>query len=286
MTTHFTTVGTNKGGPGKTTTAINLGCALARAGYTVLFVDLDPQGNLTRRVGARLGPDTATAAEIIKAAAERDFHGCAADAIVDADIGPEYAGRLKVIGATETLTNRSHEFHVPGAINRLRNSLKGATEGIQVALLDTGPGFGLLQQMALAASDDVLIVVQPEADGTHGGGRLSDFVLDQAEVIGVPQLRVLGYIANLVRINTAVHRDNMSQLPDYIADGQDLQRLAGRLPAYLWDPYIPSVTKVIEASEHNGGPGAAIERHGTVGRDVANRYDLLAKRYITEAGLR
>jgi chromosome partitioning protein len=282
---HATTLGTNKGGPGKTTTCINLGCALARAGYTVLWVDLDPQGNLTRRVGAQLTPDTATAAEIIEAGATREYYGCAADAIVPAGIEADYSGRLKVIGATIDLTNRSNEFHVPGAINRLRNALKGATEGIDVILYDTGPGFGLLQQMALAASDDVLIVVQPETDGTHGGGRLSDFVLDRADAIGVPDLRILGYIANLVRMNTAVHKDNMSQLPGYIAEGQPPARLGARAPAYLWEPYIPNVTKVLEAGEHNGGPGAAIERHGTVGREIASRYDQLAKRYTAEAGL-
>lgn len=284
--THATTVGTNKGGPGKTTTAINLGCALARAGCTVMWVDLDPQGNLTRRVGAQLGKETPTAAEVIEAAARREFHGCAVDAIVPVGIEADYAPRLKVIGANIDLTNRSNEFHVPGAINRLRNALKGATDGIDVMLLDTGPGFGLLQQMALAASEDVLIVVQPETDGTHGGGRLSDFVLDQAEAIGSPNLRVLGYIANLVRMNTSVHKDNMEQLPQYIADGQDPARLAGRAPATLWEPFIPNATKVIEAAEHNGGPGAAIERHGSVGRDIASRYDELAKRYLTEAGLR
>lgn len=284
--THITTVGTNKGGPGKTTTAINLGCALARKGYTVLWIDLDPQGNLTRRAGAQLEADTPTAAEMIEAAAKREFYGCAADAIVAAGIEADYGARLKVIGATIDLTNRANEFHVPGAINRLRNALKDATAGIDIALLDTGPGFGLLQQMALAASDDVLIVVQPETDGTHGGGRLSDFVLDQAEVIGVPELRILGYVANLVRMNIAVHKDNMSQLPQYIADGQSPERLAGRAPAFLWEPFIPNASKVIEAAEHNGGQGAAIERHGTVGRDIANRYTELAKRYLTEAGVR
>lgn len=263
--THVTMIGNHKGGPGKTSATVNLACALARQGRTVLTVDLDPQGNLTRRMRARFDPETTvTVSEVIQAATP----GAAKQAIVPCEFPVAYASRLLVICAQADLTNRANEWHIPGAVSRLRESLTSSLDGIDDVLLDTGPGLGLIQQMGLVAANDVLPVIQPEKDAMDGAADLVDFVTENSRKLGNPDLGILGFLLSMVR-PISLHTSRIAELDE--AYGEDL----------VWKPAIPDRTVVKEAHEAAGG-AVPVELRGPVGREIAGLYDQLGVRYRKE----
>ncbi|MBK5255575.1 MAG: ParA family protein [Vicinamibacteria bacterium] len=149
-------VANQKGGVGKTTTAINLAASLAVAEKRVLAIDLDPQGNLTSGFGLEkapglydallsgtaLPPPTSTAIEYLK--------------IVPSD--PDMAGLEVALAAGE-----DREF-------RLRAALELQRENFDFILLDTPPSLGLLAVNALTAADSVMVPIQCEYFALEGLG--------------------------------------------------------------------------------------------------------------------
>jgi chromosome partitioning protein len=262
--TNITEVGNNKGGPGKTSVTVNLACALARQGKRVLTIDMDPQGNLTGRMRARFDPETTlTVSEVIDAATP----GAALQAMVPCDLPAEYAGLISVICAQRDLVNRANEFHIPGSAARLRESLTGSVDGFDVVLIDTPPTLGLLQQMALVAANDVLIVVQPEKDAMDGLADLAEFVAANARKLGNPDLGILGIVVSMVR-PIGLHANRTAELRESYGD-------------MVWKPAIPDRTAIKEAHEAEGG-AVPVEQKGSVGREIAALYDELAIRYLKE----
>jgi chromosome partitioning protein len=265
--TNIIMVGNNKGGPGKTSACVNLACALARQGRRVAAADMDPQGNLTRRLRAVFDPlKTPTISEVIEAATP----GAALSAMVPCGFPVEYAHLIKVICAQKDLTNRANEWHVPGAVDRLRESLTGSLDDVDDVLMDTAPGLGLLQQTALVAASGVLIVVQPEKDAMDGAADLADFVAANARKLRNPDLYILGLILSMVR-PIGLHASRAAELDEVY--GADL----------VWKPAIPDRTAVKEAHEAEGG-AVPVEFKGRVGQEIAGMYDLLAARYLKETG--
>lgn len=291
--THVTTMGNFKGGTGKSSAAVNMACALARQGYTVLVVDLDPQANATRRFDAQLGEDTPTVSEIIEQGARRP--GCAADAIVAIGFDAEYAHRIKIIPATIELTNRAKDS-VPNAARRLYHALSGAINGFDYVLIDCGPTLGDLTHLALAASDDAVIVTEPETDSMEGAGTFVEFVYRWRTVLEVPHCGIIGIIVSKVR-NLSLHRQRIEILEgfvgSYFPEGID--------PAPVWDPHIPLTTVINTAHEGKAIPvievltngdemekmqlvGIPVETQGAKGREISEIYDKLAKHYIAATG--
>jgi cellulose biosynthesis protein BcsQ len=253
--THVTAVGNHKGGPGKTATAVNLACALARRNRTVLLVDMDPQGNATRRIAAAFDPSkTPSVSEVIKA----DTPGAALAAMVPCRFEIEYATRIQVIGAAIDLTNRSNESYLPGAAARLANSLDGSLDGIDDVLIDNGPSLGLLTQMSLAAADDVLGVVQPEIDAMDGAASLVEFVALNGRKLGNPGLTMAGMVLSIVQ-NISIHRDRTEELRDLYGD-------------LILDPEIPARVGLKEAAE----AAVPLEQAGRQGMALVPLYDKLA----------
>jgi chromosome partitioning protein len=145
-------VASQKGGVGKTTTAINLGACLAQEGQRVLIVDVDPQGNATSGLALN-GNDLQTSTyEVILGHAEMaaSIHQTA---LANLDVCP--AGQRLSGAEIELVSLMSREA-------RLKNALATVRETYDFIFLDTPPSLGLLTVNALTASDSVLIPLQCE----------------------------------------------------------------------------------------------------------------------------
>ena len=155
-------IANQKGGVGKTTTAVNLGAALAEAGFRVLVVDLDPQGNASTGLG--INP--------------RDVESSIYDVIMtDAPaldcVEPTSLKNLFVLPATIDLAGA--EIELVSAFSRelkLRRALDAVRPEYDIILIDCPPSLGLLTVNGLAAADDVIVPVQSEYYALEGLGQL------------------------------------------------------------------------------------------------------------------
>lgn len=155
-------IANQKGGVGKTTTAVNLGAALAEAGFRVLIVDLDPQGNATTGLG--LNP--------------RDVNGSVYDVLLndlamEDCIEPTSVKNLFVAPATIDLAGAEIEL-VPQMSRelRLRRAIDSVRDQYDLVLIDCPPSLGLLTLNGLAAADDIIVPIQCEYYALEGLGQL------------------------------------------------------------------------------------------------------------------
>jgi chromosome partitioning protein len=155
-------IANQKGGVGKTTTAVNLGAALAELDYRVLVIDLDPQGNATTGMGI----------------SHRNVEGSIYDVIMnDAPIDdctePTTVKNLFVVPANIDLAGAEIEL-VPAFSRelKLRRALAQIAGSYDFTLIDCPPSLGLLTVNGLAASDDVIVPIQCEYYALEGLGQL------------------------------------------------------------------------------------------------------------------
>ena len=155
-----------KGGVGKTTTAINLAASVALTGRQVLLVDLDPQANLTSGVGLRnKPPEAGTIYEILTALHTPDSHGF---------LLPTPIPGLMVIPADRNLTGAEIELvTLPDRESRLRHFLSTLRDRFDYIFVDCPPSLGLLTLNALVAADAVMIPLHCEYFALEG---LADLV--------------------------------------------------------------------------------------------------------------
>lgn len=160
-------VANQKGGVGKTTTAINIAAALAQAGQRVLVVDVDPQGNLTSGVGCKgqIPDDRTTYHALTTEQAVTDAHPFIQHTSVE---------RLDLIGADRHLTGAEIEMvGLSQREERLRLLLAGVRAEYDYVFIDCPPSLGLLTLNALVAADAVLIPLHCEYFALEG---LADLV--------------------------------------------------------------------------------------------------------------
>lgn len=231
----------NKGGVGKTTTTRELAAALARAGNRVLVVDMDPQANITRRLGVRPTPGQPT---ILDALTGRRKGGIA-DIIVPCGWDIPDANLIDVAPSDLRLDEHIHQAHQPGFDKQLKRILFGVTDGYDYTLFDCHPSMGPIEQLAVAAldmpRDGVYIVIEPGHDAISGASRVIDIIADWADRFEV-RTRVRGVIVNLVREKTNLHQARTQHLPASLhADG--------RADVPILSPHIPNVIHLAEAQD-------------------------------------
>ncbi|MEU9129834.1 ParA family protein [Kitasatospora sp. NPDC048540] len=247
----------NKGGSGKSAMVVNLAAALAEGGDEVDVADVDPQGNSSRRLGARPDADQMTISEAIKC----DALGAARDAYVPCGWGGIYGSRIRVLPARFELENRISEAGTVGAVKRLRRALAGCDDR-RITLLDCPPSLGHLTQLAMVAADVVLIVAEPEFDGIEGAVRVLNFVRDHADDLSNPRLRVAGVVPSRVRTGLGVH--------DFQIDGLD-----SCFPGLVWAPHIRE-RAVVKAAADSVAPLRSLRSQPA--REVADDFAKLATR--------
>lgn len=194
-------IANQKGGVGKTTTAINLSAALARAGKRVLLVDLDPQGNSSL---------TFLAHDAIEASIY--------ELLTDGQTSCENVIRHTAVPALDILPSRISlakfeskllgEFDAPF---RLKDKMDGLTSSYEYIVIDTPPTLGLITVNALVASDYVIVPIQPSYFALEG----TDDLLDTVEKVRArpnPNLKVLGILITLLDKRTTLARDIHEQI--------------------------------------------------------------------------
>ena len=262
-------IGNHKGGSGKTATTVGLAAALAELERRVLVVDLDPQANASRRMGVRVDPvhPIPTISEAIRASQAGDAPGAAAEAIVAPDWPEPYRDRIGLIPSRFDLENRISEAATVGAVGRLRRALDGVDSDYDVTLIDCPPSLGHLTQLALAAADAAVAVLDPEYDSVEGAVRLRDFVATAAAELGNPTLRMAGVIVSRVRAQLGAHSFQLDGLADLFG------------PELVWSPVIPE-RAVVKDGADAAVPPATLGSVAAAG--VAEIYRDLAARLLKE----
>src|SRR4051794_29034256 len=144
-------VANQKGGVGKTTTAVNMGACIAEAGYRTLLVDLDPQCNATVALGLARGAEATTYTCLL---GEGGFLEAAVATAVP---------HLHVVPSTPDLAGATVELpRLPGSERRLSDALEAVRPHFDYVVLDCPPSLGPLSVNALVAADRVIVPVQAE----------------------------------------------------------------------------------------------------------------------------
>ena len=244
-----------KGGVGKSTTAVSLGAALAESGTRVLVVDLDPQGNASTGLGIRHVAREVSTYEVVLAQAPIE-EGIVHTSIEGLDAVPS---TIDLAGAEiELVSQFSRESRLARALDPVR------TGRYDVVLMDCPPSLGLLTVNALTAADEVLVPIQCEYYALEGLGQLLRNVrLVQQNVNS--GLRLTGIVMTMF--------DSRTRLAEQVVD--EVRRYFGRR---VYDTVIPRTVRLSEAP----GYGKPITTYDPGSRG-AKAYRALAREFVARA---
>lgn len=240
-----------KGGVGKTTTAVNLSAALARRGQRVMLLDLDPQAHATTHLG--LEPD----------GKQPTLYDCLMENKPIADVRRLVAPNLWLAGSDINLA--AAEVELAGEVGReviLRDLLVPDEGQFDFVVMDCAPSLGVLTLNALAAAYEVFIPLQPHFLALHGLGKLFETTGLVAKRIN-PALTVGGIVVCLYEATTKLAGEVLGDLEDFLEKSRGAKTPWAK--AKVFQTRIRRNIKLAECPSHGmsifsyaaGCPGAA-----------------------------
>jgi len=219
-------IANQKGGVGKTTTAINLSSALSFADAKVLVVDMDPQGNATSGLGVELEENEASIYDLLIGRTKAKNVIRSTD-VENLDIIP---GNINLSAAeVELVTEISRE-------TKLKKALKKVADNYNVVIIDCPPSLGLLTVNSLTAADSVLIPLQCEYYAMEGLGKLLNTIRLIRESLN-EDLELEGILLTMFDPRNNLSKEVQKQVEEYLHDS-------------IFDTVIPRNVRLSEAPSH------------------------------------
>ena len=270
-------VANQKGGVGKTTTAINLASSIAAVGAETLLIDCDPQSNATSGLGLAKDPERTSTYHLLMAEARAD------EALQKTELEHLWLvpAHKNMIGANlELVEGERREF-------RLRDALAPLRERFQYIVLDCPPALDLLTLNALVAADSILIPMQAEYFALEGVSELLD-TIERIRASLNPELAVEGVVLTMFDDRTNLAQQVAAELNRYFGDKLCQTTIPRNVrlaeapshgkPALLYDPRSRGAESYMQLAKEIMG-------HGEPAQEVEEKQVVNAprwKRWITE----
>lgn len=220
-------IANQKGGVGKTTTALNLAACLAEKGKKILLIDLDPQASATSALGLQEQPNLSLYPILL---GNRDIFSA---------IVPTAYPNFSLIPSEKDLAGIEVEIvNLPNAMHRLKESLQPLrqTTEFEFVLIDSPPSLGMLMTQALVAADSILIPLQCEYLSLEGLSKILSYI-ERIRENANPSLQIEGILMTMYDARTKLSQTVIEDVRNHLADK-------------LYQTFIPRTIRLGEAPSH------------------------------------